>query len=82
MADLVMLYAYIHQECGKPAFYYDHLPLAGEQRSYGEAAHINGDPMEDCGPRFCDSCGYWLTGIVSLKHFVKLEDLENKNEIS
>jgi hypothetical protein len=51
------MYAYIHQECGKPAFLYDHMPAVGEPVTSRHVRTLDGKEIEPCSKRVCESCG-------------------------
>lgn len=50
-------YAYIHEACGKPAFYMEDKPRAGQMASAKGIHHPDGTPAVNGTPIACGSCG-------------------------
>lgn len=65
------MYAYIHPECGKPAFLLTKRPEPGTVFSSKTAAHLNGSPMEYGSKVWCESCDkpvFQIGGIPSTEN--------------
>lgn len=58
--------------CGKPAFYYAHMPKEGELLHSAEATLINGDTPQAGHEIVCGSCAAPL-GVPQLKYLVPCE---------
>jgi len=69
-------YAYIHPECGEPAFFLTKMPNSGETADSKKATHLDGSPIKYGDLMRCDSCGRVLIGTPMIKNIVEWEDEE------
>jgi hypothetical protein len=56
-------YEYIHDQCGKPAFYLSHRPMTGTLVQSSGVTLVNGDPAKFGQPIVCGSCGLQIHGL-------------------
>ena len=61
MKNNKQIYEFIHSECEKPAFYYDHMPVKGEIISHENAILLNGKKPNKFEQIICGSCSKQIT---------------------
>jgi hypothetical protein len=47
----------MHKQCGSIAFFYDHMPVPGEEFNVEHAFSVRGSPIEWHHSRLCPTCG-------------------------
>ncbi|HUU73726.1 MAG TPA: hypothetical protein VMW70_13945 [Burkholderiales bacterium] len=66
--------AILHKTCGGIAFYYTHVPIAGEMMLSTHARTVDGDAIEPGGRMFCSACNSSIEGANYLQ--VRKSDYE------
>ena len=56
------MFAFIHEVCGKPAFYLSEMPKRGERVSSAAVVVMRGERPQPGDPILCGSCGEPVTG--------------------
>lgn len=64
-------YAYIHEDCDKVAFYYDHLPAPGETVEAKHALLLSGEKPVTDTDCICGYCGERLFSPLSTNRIHK-----------
>ena len=68
-------YAYIHSECGKPAFMADHLPRAGDHvSSKGMFRLDRKTPLSYGSLMFCGTCNQKVGERLRVESFKRVDD--------
>jgi len=67
------MYAYIHPDCGKPAFLLEAMPEPCSPKTSAYIRHLDGSPMEYAGEVKCESCGAQMwTALLRRKHIQEI----------